>query len=297
MPDSTMIWTRVDDVDDRARRISAAVRHVVVQRSAAERRAIDAPKRTDGDIWLLSDAGRDIASLWMLRDGERIILADVDVRDASRITGSSLWSQFHGLAAQQAWEGAVHVSELGEDHLIAEFARAAQATRVATKMQVAVGAVPPARRISLEPMTEHAFFEYQSASIADYAQELLANGLANNMAVALERSTQQLQELLPDGLHSPGEHLWTVRDNTEKVGILWVHSDDARSFVYDIEMLATARGHGYGTETLRAAAAHTRDAGLPTLALNVFGSNESARRLYEREGYVVTEIMWSAALT
>lgn len=297
MPDSTMIWTRVDDADERTRRISTAVQHVFAQRSMAESRAIDAPKRTDGEIWLLADAGREVASLWVLRDGERIILADVDVWDAGRITGRSLWSQFHSLAAKQSWEGAVHVSELGEDRLIAEFARAAQATRVATKLQVAVGDVPPAQRISLEPMTEHAFLEYQSASIADYAQDLLANGLAADMEAALERSMQQQEELLPDGLHSPGEYLWTVRNDAEKIGILWVHSDDARSFIYDIEMLPTARGHGYGTETLRAAAAHTRDIGLPTLALNVFGSNERARRLYEREGYVVTEIMWSAALT
>lgn len=31
------------------------------------------------------------------------------------------------------------------------------------------------------------------------------------------------------------------------------------------------------------------------IALNVFGSNEPARRLYAREGYLESEIIWSAS--
>ncbi|GAB2514437.1 hypothetical protein GCM10027267_09060 [Paramicrobacterium agarici] len=46
-----------------------------------------------------------------------------------------------------------------------------------------------------------------------------------------------------------------------------------------------------------AAAAQTRRAQLPVLALNAFGSNAGARRLYEREGYVATETLWSAKVS
>lgn len=104
-----------------------------------------------------------------------------------------------------------------------------------------------------------------------------------------------MARLLPDGLATPGQRLWTVCDDGgQAVGRLWVHLQEHRGFIYDIEMRESVRGQGLGTQTLRAAAAHTSEVGLRLLALNVFGSNEPARRLYAREGYTETEVIWSA---
>lgn len=286
----------IEDDADRKKRIGDAVRHVVAQRSSAEHRAIDVPELSDGEIWLLRDGAAELASLWVLHDGTRVVLGDVTVQDASLVTGRLLWTELRALAGRRGWTDSIHVSELGHNPVIAECASAADAVRVATKMQVDVARVPPARGIVLEPMTEEAFIAYQSATIIEYARELRSNGLAGSTDEAQKRSAEQHAELLPRGLATPGENLWTVKDGSEAVGILWVHTDETRGFIYDIEMRETARGRGYGTQTLRAAAGFTRDAGLPMLALNVFGGNEGARRLYAREGFAVTETMWSMPL-
>lgn len=60
-------------------------------------------------------------------------------------------------------------------------------------------------------------------------------------------------------------------------------------------MRPSVRGQGYGTQTLRFAAEQARAAGIDVLALNVFGHNDDARRLYTREGFIETEIVWSLA--
>jgi GNAT superfamily N-acetyltransferase len=56
----------------------------------------------------------------------------------------------------------------------------------------------------------------------------------------------------------------------------------------------SARGGGLGTELLRAAAEHVRDAGAQTLALGVLESNAGARRLYDRLGFRTVERVLAA---
>src|SRR5690606_25540597 len=88
---------------------------------------------------------------------------------------------------------------------------------------------------------------------------------------ALAEAEESMARLLPDGLDTPGQRLWTVQDrDAEAVGLLWVHLQEELAFIYDIEMRESVRGLGYGTQTLRAAAEHTR------------------------EGFVGTEAIWSA---
>jgi GNAT superfamily N-acetyltransferase len=56
----------------------------------------------------------------------------------------------------------------------------------------------------------------------------------------------------------------------------------------------SARGRGLGTELLRSAAQHVRDAGGDTLALDVLESNARARRLYDRLGFRTVERLLAA---
>ena len=57
--------------------------------------------------------------------------------------------------------------------------------------------------------------------------------------------------------------------------------------VFDIEIVADARGRGLGRSAMLAAERFALDLGRKTIGLNVFGPNERARRLYDSLGYQV----------
>lgn len=57
--------------------------------------------------------------------------------------------------------------------------------------------------------------------------------------------------------------------------------------IYGLAVAPDARGLGIGSTLLDAAEAEARRRGARKLCLNVFATNERARRLYERHGFVV----------
>ena len=59
------------------------------------------------------------------------------------------------------------------------------------------------------------------------------------------------------------------------------------AWIYDIEVYENFRGQGYGRALLLAGEQVTRESGVHTLGLNVFGSNSVARGLYESAGYTI----------
>ena len=58
-------------------------------------------------------------------------------------------------------------------------------------------------------------------------------------------------------------------------------------FVFDIEIVADARGRGLGRSAMLAAERFALDLGRKAVGLNVFGPNETARRQYDSLGYQV----------
>lgn len=174
----------------------------------------------------------------------------------------------------------------------------AGASLVATNMALDVRDVPPPVGIELRRMTSARFDRFVTDGVAHYAEELFGSGAQPTREAALEQSKTQHAELFPQGLDSPGQLLWSAFPTHEEdeIGILWIAIRPDDAFIYGIEMSENSRGKGYGTQVLRAGAAETRAHGRTSLALNVFGHNEGARRLYEREGYVVTREAFSVPL-
>lgn len=174
----------------------------------------------------------------------------------------------------------------------------AGATLVATNMALDVRGVPEPTGIRLIGMTPDRFAAFLASGVDQFAGELLASGAQPTRAAAVTESRRQHDELFPKGLSSPGQLLWSVlaQEGEDEVGMLWIAIQPDQAFIYDIEMNENARGQGFGTQVLRAAAAQTRAHDRHTLALNVFGHNTGARRLYEREGYAVTREVYSVPL-
>jgi GNAT superfamily N-acetyltransferase len=101
------------------------------------------------------------------------------------------------------------------------------------------------------------------------------------------------------------DELWSSDDGADHdvvfladdVGIAGLDRKSERVWLLDLLYVRpAARGRGLGTDLLRAAAAHVRDAGAGTLALEVLESNAGARRLYDRLGFRTVERVLAASV-
>ena|SRR5205085_5048057 len=153
----------------------------------------------------------------------------------------------------------------------------------------------------LIPMREDEFRIWLDNAIHEYADEKVRAG---NWTPddALEQSKQTYRELLPEGLSSKHQYLFSIQDDAiaQNVGMIWFalsdHGTRPSAFIYDFLIFEQFRRHGYGTQALRELEGEVKHLGLDTISLHVFGHNLPARALYEKMGYVVTNINMSKPL-
>lgn len=147
--------------------------------------------------------------------------------------------------------------------------------------------------VRLEPMTEEQYQAYRATASDDYARNIAASG-AMPLPEAQQKAADDFARLLPDGLATPGNHLWTAYDGADEVGSLWLKleqkSDGLHAFGADFAVHAPLRRRGYGRAMIELALAKCRQLGVVSVGLNVFGFNSGARRLYEQMGFEVTSI-------
>lgn len=144
--------------------------------------------------------------------------------------------------------------------------------------------------IQLRPMSEEEFAALKAAMYASYPEERAraVGGTATEEEIEIGR--RQVDELMGEGLRSKAHHYWKMvapDADLGAVGDLWVFVDETkhRAFIYFIGTDEAYRGRGYGYQALEALEAAVRPLGVTQIALNVFGDNDVARRLYERAGY------------
>jgi ribosomal protein S18 acetylase RimI-like enzyme len=127
---------------------------------------------------------------------------------------------------------------------------------------------------------------------ATYVGDMIAAGVDADVANA--KAEQDFPRLLTNGLDTPGHFIYAIVDGGEPAGILWLaeRSDDLgrNLFVYGVEVDPGHRGRGLGRAAMEFAEAEARRRGLPKVALNVFGGNDAARRLYLSLGYTETAV-------
>jgi RimJ/RimL family protein N-acetyltransferase len=152
--------------------------------------------------------------------------------------------------------------------------------------------------VHLRPMTQAEYDSWLADEIQAYADEKVQAG-AWDPADARQRSEDEHQKLLPLGLETPNNYLYRILAETPHgsapvpVGMLWVAVPSWRpplAFVYDFVIEAAYRRRGYATQALQALDETVRALGLDTIGLHVFGHNHAARALYEKAGYVVTDV-------
>ena len=117
----------------------------------------------------------------------------------------------------------------------------------------------------------------------DYAQAMVDDaGIPPEDARA--KSAADIAHLFPEGRPSEGQLVFVIEAEGEAVGELWLaeRADTPQPclFVYDIHLAEAYRGNGYGRAAMLFAEEEARRRGLDRVALNVFGRNTVARRLY-----------------
>jgi ribosomal protein S18 acetylase RimI-like enzyme len=150
-------------------------------------------------------------------------------------------------------------------------------------------------------MSETEYERWQTALAERFAAEQIAAGnwVADG---AVDRARTANAALLPQGVATPRMLILAAVDETRRqIGRAWVGLDHPRgtpdtAFLYDIELEAEHRGRGLGKALLAATEEAIREAGVPALELNVFGSNEGAIGLYRAAGYAVTTQQMRKAL-
>lgn len=149
--------------------------------------------------------------------------------------------------------------------------------------------------VHLRAMTASEFDLYLERAVAEYADEKVKAGNWH-ASEALERSRLEYQKLLPEGVTTPKQHLSTIVSDElpGSLGMIWFAEIDQMpepyAFIYDFSVEEPFRRRGIGTQAMLAVEAEVRSLGISRIGLHVFGHNQSARALYEKLGYEVTNI-------
>lgn len=146
-------------------------------------------------------------------------------------------------------------------------------------------------------MSEADFKAYLEILIPDYAQEHVKSGRWT-AEEALAESRANIEGLWPNGLATENQYIFNIAadEETEPVGILWFAVEKGKSFVYDIVIHDAFQRRGYASQAFLILEDKVRQMGLNTISLHVFGHNYAARALYQKLGYVETNVMMSKTI-
>jgi len=148
---------------------------------------------------------------------------------------------------------------------------------------------------ALVPMEEVAFAAFVETSVTGYADDNVAAGRWT-ADEALDLSRTEFARLLPQGLSTPNNHLYEIRDHAggRTVGFLWFatisRGNTKVAYVYQLEVHPEFRRRGHARAAFEAMEALAKAMGLSSIGLHVFGHAPGAQALYSSLGYRVTGI-------
>jgi GNAT superfamily N-acetyltransferase len=133
-----------------------------------------------------------------------------------------------------------------------------------------------------------------------YARSMSDHGGMTPSAAAA-KAEADTEQLFPGGRPSTEQLVFVIEADGEPVGDLWLAEREDMSkrpclFVYDVHVDDAHQGRGYGKAAMLFAEEEARRRGLGRVALNVFGRNEVARRLYRSLGYEENAVAMSKAV-
>jgi ribosomal protein S18 acetylase RimI-like enzyme len=150
--------------------------------------------------------------------------------------------------------------------------------------------------ITLNEMNSAAFQNYINYAVKSYAEEHVKAGNWNEQE-SIDKATKEYEMLLPEGLKTANNKLFTIFFEKQEVGMIWLaHKSNEKGFIYDINIWEDYQGRGYGKQAMKEIEVIGRNLGLKYIRLHVFGHNKVARDLYQKLGYKDTDIIMEKAL-
>jgi ribosomal protein S18 acetylase RimI-like enzyme len=143
-------------------------------------------------------------------------------------------------------------------------------------------------------MTQAEYGEWLKEAIPAYAADKVACGQWSEDE-SLHLSMTEHEGLLPQGLATPDNFLYTIEDSdATAVGVLWFavksRFNSRVAYVYDVEVQPHQRRKGHAYRAFCALEQEVRRLGLSGIALHVFGHNTDAQALYAKLGFRPTNI-------
>lgn len=151
-------------------------------------------------------------------------------------------------------------------------------------------------------MSAGEFETYRQGAVENYAQDHVEAGNWHP-SEAVQKAEADFLKLLPDGITSKQQHLFSIKDEQTgaNVGMIWFavmdRAGQPAAFIYDFMIYEAFRRRGYGKQALTALEETTKELGLGTISLHVFGHNQAAIALYQKVGYETTDIHMTKRLS
>lgn len=141
--------------------------------------------------------------------------------------------------------------------------------------------------IHFEPMPPEDFADYWKYSVESWARDMKrAKLIDENMT--FEEAEAHVRQFIPEGMKTPGHFFMYLCDGDERVGRIWLEVRKrgvVEAYLWDIVIEEEFRGKGYGGKAMILLEEYARERGAVKISLNVFASNDIARRLYRNSGY------------
>ncbi|GAB4075229.1 GNAT family N-acetyltransferase [Barrientosiimonas marina] len=150
--------------------------------------------------------------------------------------------------------------------------------------------------VKLESMDSDEFQQYLEYAIKNYADEHIKSGDWGEQE-AFSKAKKEFEELLPEKENTENNYLFTICDNDEEVGMIWLaQRTKEEGFIFDINVWDGNKHKGYGEQAMKDLEIVGKEIGLKSIGLHVFGHNKIARNLYEKLGYTETNIKMKKVL-
>ena len=149
--------------------------------------------------------------------------------------------------------------------------------------------------VKLVPMDPADYPAYLENGIREYAEDKVKSGQWKE-SESLEKSRGEFMHLLPDGVHTKNEFIYSIvnEETGQKIGVLWVEikmeETPRRAFGFDFMLYEQFRGKGFGKQALQALDKQLISMDVESMGLHVFGHNTTAFELYKKMGFEITNV-------
>ncbi|WP_163527247.1 GNAT family N-acetyltransferase [Halobacillus ihumii] len=150
--------------------------------------------------------------------------------------------------------------------------------------------------VRLEQMNSEEFQQYLNFAINHFADEQMKSGNWEPQE-AISKAAQEYEKLLPNGHKTEDNHLFTIRDESKEVGMIWLAQiTNEKGFIYGFNIWEENQGRGYGKQAMQEIELLAKKMELKSIGLHVFAHNKTARSLYDKFGYIEKNIKMEKAL-